>query len=737
MKSVSRIFSAIVCSTSLFAFDAYGAVATTAGSNLTAYNASNTNNNQWATLTNGRYDSTASAKADFGNCNAVVLRCAQPKCANGGCAETSVAAAIVSGCVKSNDKCKQYGDDLINYMTGQLVASSTAKVNAANAEQIQAAQAAAQQAQAAAQQAASQSAQQMAEMQSSMQQQMQQMQQQMAEQQAQSAQQIADALAQSQKQQAAAISDMRSAAETAAKAQVAGTVVTAEDKAAISRGVSEDVLTREKIGGQVITEIDDAKNALKEVKVVMDKAFEYAKCDGHGNNCSGPVRIKKWRELATKFTEPYDTVVEKIYEALITAQTVGVDVDDVYMMLNNSCNSWGEYLCPGGGRITYTTDSKGQKGAPEVCANLDFSCFEPCPTQPSEDENISICDSRCSYKKNLLCQPCTLLKLLPDKEEVYQSWINTERSSNDNQVLVACASGAISGNNLLARHAKRKSGAGVLDLDILEEWINQREPDSVKTADLTDINNKYCANKTDDKDFVKALNSKTITPKILCGKNYDEKEGYCEAIEPAYGICDVHAFNKNLSEMSSDDDISKTKEVIGKKITLISQQLYKQYEYLNATVNRLKIQLEKAVLTTQLEKAGAGSSGSGGGSGSSRNDDKTIYLAGAENCSNKSSFENGYACLQSNISLILTAVSSNVKQACNQLISTVDSAKVWGVIVDDDKTLETPSECKNLRTSCGKDIVRNCAQKLNVKVLNAIRNENRRDQGIKYIAVQQ
>ena len=88
-------------------------VATTAGSNLTAYNGTGAmNNNQWNSLMNGRAGmSQNAAEANFGNCNAIVLRCASPKCASGGCTDMNVATAIVAGCVNSNQTCKQYGDE--------------------------------------------------------------------------------------------------------------------------------------------------------------------------------------------------------------------------------------------------------------------------------------------------------------------------------------------------------------------------------------------------------------------------------------------------------------------------------------------------------------------------------------------------------------------------------------------------------------------------------------------------
>ena len=138
MKSLSRILTVCLCCVPTFG--AVANVATTSGSNLTAYNPSNSYNNQWATVSNARYDGTGTAKVDFGNCNAVVLRCASPKCANGGCIDANVATAIVAGCVESNNSCKQYGNELVSYMAAQLVANSTAKVNAQNAAAAAAAQ---------------------------------------------------------------------------------------------------------------------------------------------------------------------------------------------------------------------------------------------------------------------------------------------------------------------------------------------------------------------------------------------------------------------------------------------------------------------------------------------------------------------------------------------------------------------------------------------------------------------
>ena len=683
MKSLSRILTVLFCCAPFAYAGAAGPVATTAGSNLTAFNPSNANNNQWATLSNGRYDAAnmPSAKADFGNCNALILRCAQPKCSNGGCTEASIAAAIVKGCVQSNSNCKQYGDDLVQYMTAQLVANSNAKINEQNLAAQQAAAAAAQQ----------QSEQQMQQMQY----QMQQMQQQMAQQQAESQQQLQEALAQQAAQNAAALESMKTAATDAAKETEAG--ITAYQQEAIDRGVSADVIERQKITGQIMTEIENAEVSLKEVKVAMNNAFEYAKCDARGNNCTGPKRIKKWRELATGFLTPYDNTVDKIYDALDLAQIVGVNLSDIYMMLENSCNRWGQYMCEKSSNIQYT----GKNGTPMSCPDtkilndMIFTCQEnKCRTKAKQItangrteliyEYDEECKQRCLSENG--CRPCTLLKVLDSKDEVYEGWVNPTVDSASYGTVVACASGALDSSKLFARRTRTKNGAGLVDIDKLDIWLNQVEPSRPYTngPDLV----SYCDAETTKEFLEKSALSKTVPTQgaALCVKKIGETtedKSECAYISSTYAICDTHPYNsgvraEDVAKIDTDKK-EEMKEIIGLKTTVISQQMYKQYEYLNATLRRLKTQLEKATLTATLEAAGAksegGSSSGGLAGGNSSNDDKTIYLAGANNCSNFMDYDSAYNCLQTNVSLIKSNVNTNHKKACQQLNSTVVSAK--------------------------------------------------------------
>ena len=767
MKNLSRILTVILFCVPGIPCMA-GPVATTSGSNLTAYNPSTAYNNQWATVSNGRYDNDVSAKVDFGNCNAVVLRCAQPKCSGGGCTDYNVAGQIVSGCVKSNAKCKQYGDDLINYMTAQLVANSNAKIN----EQQMALEQAKIQAEA---QAAAASNAQNEQMMAQMQNQMAQMQQQMAQQQEESNRQLQEALAQQAAQSAAALEDMRSAATEASKETEAG--ITSYQQEAIERGISADVLERQKITGQIMTEIENADLKLKEVRTAMQNSFDYAGCDARGNNCNAPKRIKKWRELARGFSEPYTDTLQDIYTALMTAQTVGVDLSQIYAMLSNSCSQWGQYLCEKGS-VKY-----GDKG-PESCDStvVDTGCYAECLGEISAKSNVqtdmgvvlpnqiktkievpalkgsfgtkssfgglssivigeayadnsvynvldSVCRKRCPGK----CKPCTFIKMLTENDEVYEGWVNLTTDTQTNGTVVWCSSQMLQNSTLFSSLLKRQNDKMLVPMEQLEKWLDQVEPSTAKKGECDSEDTKmgrcYCAVDDNVNILEKAVSKKSVSnisgSKGLCVNSLgpDSKtdaSGECTYINPIFAICDTHPYNANKTSLESGGTINTSEqermnEIISLKITVISQQMYKQYEYLRATLQRLKIQLEKSVLAANLEAAGAkddnGSSSSGGLLGGGKDSDKTIHLAGAENCANKMSSESVYSCIQGNVSLIISSASSNANKACKQLIETIDAANTWGIKVDNEDV------CKNIgKGTCDKKNIIPCAQKLNVKV---------------------
>ena len=488
MKLFARFLLMIMCAMPCVAS---ANIPQTAGSNLTAWNgqSGSTNNNNWNQMMNSRTQATGgagggAAKADFGNCNSLIMRCAQPKCA--GCTTIDVAWPIVQGCVNSNASCKKHGDDLIQFIAAQLVANASAKAQ----QQQMAAQ------QAAAQQAAAQSNAQLQQMQ----QQMQQMQQQMQEQSAQQMAQMQAALDEQRRATESAVSDATSAIQQQADARAAAEAraakneygLTESEMEAIDRGVGADILARKQISNQILTKVEQAELALKSLNATMQNIFVYGGCDARGNNCTGPKRVKIFKDKAMGFFEPYDEIVDNAYEGLEMALAVGVDVSDVIMMLSGACNQWGKFLCvstqieaarglaDGGHEIGYYDEDnckngRSLKGAPilnggAVKGGMECSIGMAIPPQD---------DTR-----------CTLTSLIEDgTTDIQREWMDAAYEG-DRMVRVGCATSALETISIFGRRSSRNGAA--LDLDTLERIILQDAPEHIGS-------NKYTTNSDDKK----------------------------------------------------------------------------------------------------------------------------------------------------------------------------------------------------------------------------------------------
>jgi len=546
----------------------------TAGSNLTAYNPGGgaVNNNTWNNMMNSRSGGggDTTAKADFGNCNSVILRCASPKCATGGCATMDIARPIVAGCVSSNEACKKYGDELIDAISAQLVASSTAKANA----QMVAAQNA----------AAEQSNMQMQQMQ----QQMAEMQQQMAAQNEAQIAQLQAALEEQKQMTAQAIADSNSAAEAAAAAnqnfvpESVGAVASAgaessagvgatpttvmeglteAQRIAAAAGVSADILAREQVAGQIMTDLENAEVQLKKAKAAMEDAFSYAGCDSKGDNCIGPKRVTVFRQKAMDFFEPYDAVLDDLYTALSTAQTIGVDIGDIYMMMDGSCNVWGEYLCYGGTITTWEPRQVGQAtdGTPIYEKDKDGSTkyyettgwakytTDNCPTNGGQSRAANGArgvNPHCYIDTTIPPEDstsCTLNRTLADMEEVQRNFLFAEEGDIDERKRIGCASSVLE-NSKFFRGRKKASN---IDIETLERIVSQDAPAMFgsnrygQSLDPTIDGPKYCAvNPKSYMELQKAVSLKKlparicVTDKILT--NTFMSEGVVTAADTEY-----------------------------------------------------------------------------------------------------------------------------------------------------------------------------------------------------------
>lgn len=551
MKLFARFLLMIMCAMPCVAS---ANIPQTAGSNLTAWNGQSgaTNNNNWNQLMNSRTQATGgagggAAKADFGNCNSLIMRCAQPKCA--GCTTIDVAWPIVQGCVNSNASCKKHGDDLIQFIAAQLVANASAK---AQQQQIAAQQAAAQQ-------AAAQSNAQLQQMQ----QQMQQMQQQMQEQSAQQMAQMQAALDEQRRATESAVSNATSAIQQQADARAAAEAQSAKNEygltesemEAIDRGVGADILARKQISNQILTKVEQAELALKSLNATMQNIFVYGGCDARGNNCTGPKRVKIFKDKAMGFFEPYDEIVDNAYEGLEMALAVGVDVSDVIMMLSGACNQWGKFLCvstrveaarglaDGGHEIGYYDEDnckngRSLKGAPilnggAVKGGMECSIGMAIPPQD---------DTR-----------CTLTSLIEDgTTDIQREWMDAAYEG-DRMVRVGCATSALETISIFGRRSSRNGAA--LDLDTLERIILQDAPEHIGSNKYTTNSDdreaervKYCAlTPRGYQSLLTAVQSKKLPAKICV---------------PYKSLATTYRTNGAISSISSGTGITTENDII-------------------------------------------------------------------------------------------------------------------------------------------------------------------------------
>lgn len=219
-----------------------------------------------------------------------------------------------------------------------------------------------------------------------------------------------------------------------------------------------------------------------------------------------------------------------------------------------------------------------------------------------------------------------------------------------------------------------------------------------------------------------------VVPAFAADNGCDDAEN--DRIVPVLALCSSHAYNIRFStNPATDSDKQLMRDVVALKSTVMMQQMYKQYEFLEATLNRLKTQLEREILTSKFQVAGASPSSSSGGASAST--DRNVVLIGAENCLLKSTVSDGLTCIQNNVRVVLQAVSSgNIGEAYRQLQKDLEFARAYGVtgVTYDANSQKytAPASCADLRAH--RDTVNSCAYELNIAIMRAIETRNNQNQ---------
>ncbi len=137
-------------------------------------------------------------------------------------------------------------------------------------------------------------------------------------------------------------------------------------------------------------------------------------------------------------------------------------------------------------------------------------------------------------------------------------------------------------------------------------------------------------------------------------------------INPVLALCSTHAYNighETNPEIYGDKNLME--EVIALKTTIITQQMYKNYSSLESMMKRLKVQLEKAVLSSNLKAAQAASDRieeENDTTVSAQDKKNGIYIVGAEDCSEQFGADEKLSCLRGNYTEIKSQSNQGTKR---------------------------------------------------------------------------
>lgn len=205
-----------------------------------------------------------------------------------------------------------------------------------------------------------------------------------------------------------------------------------------------------------------------------------------------------------------------------------------------------------------------------------------------------------------------------------------------------------------------------------------------------------------------------------------------DRINPELALCSTHVYNiGQVENPTSDADKQLIRDVVALKTTVITQQMKKQYDFLEATINRFRTQLRKAVLTAQMEAAGAPSSSSSSSSYSNTGD-RNIYLAGTSNCNNESTVSGVFSCLRNNYNLIYNMsnggtnltieLRKQLANDCDVLNQNAAAAKITAGILEEVSVDSAKIDCTNYANIKGRNEFQKCMSALNVQIRNATSN---------------
>lgn len=195
--------------------------------------------------------------------------------------------------------------------------------------------------------------------------------------------------------------------------------------------------------------------------------------------------------------------------------------------------------------------------------------------------------------------------------------------------------------------------------------------------------------------------------------NCDDKENFPN-INQSLVLCPIHAYNiGSIDNPDSPEKIENMKKIIAMKTTVMTQQMKKQYDFLESTLKRFKIQLEKSILLNNMQANGAISEES-----------SNKAIAGVKKCKLTTDTDYTIMCLQDNLEQAENLIDSGKVQEAKRILEQdkqafIGLAKSFDIY--DEKEHDLNSNCKT------KTEIENCitiVRSVLIKIKRGINNDN-------------
>ena len=198
-----------------------------------------------------------------------------------------------------------------------------------------------------------------------------------------------------------------------------------------------------------------------------------------------------------------------------------------------------------------------------------------------------------------------------------------------------------------------------------------------------------------------------------------------DAIAPEFALCSVHAYNIGETTNPGAENRALMKDIIAMKTTVVTQQMYKQYEQMESMLRRFKTQLEKAVTMSKFEMAGADSEKTSSSSGSYASNNSRIHITGAQDCSRIYNDADILRCYQTNIDLIeqLSNYGADVTKELKEQL--VDDYNGLLTLKHDDESCTKDERCVKVNSAMTKKVFNDCMNTYRTCLQKQYSNYNR------------